>query len=211
MTDALREMVLSFLPRVEVRHLRYPVRWRVTAPGVEPVVLTLIAGVNDRDHGQIADTLRHLVVRPDITPTGLARLMLDQLQDFMAHEAAEAFHVDGVRVFDPHAPPVDVGAPRGYVGGMKLTTTYPLGITPTPTVPGQTTLLAIGDDAAMFTEVVIQIWPYSTRVEVIFGGTKAYVRDESGWLWLGRGRKVQIPLCILEEAARLGREAAARP
>lgn len=101
----LRDFVSAFLPRVEVKHLRYPIRWCVTAPGVWSVKVSLIAEVDGRDDGRFGEILMHREVHGNVTSTGIAWVMLGLLREFMAHEAAEAFHVDGVRVFDPHKSP----------------------------------------------------------------------------------------------------------
>lgn len=103
--DALHRRLTAFIPRIEVRHLLYPVRWRVTAPGAGAVAVTLIGGVLDRDTGVERDAVRPLQVPPDMATWGderLADFFLGMLRDFMSHEAAEAFHRDGVRVRDPH-------------------------------------------------------------------------------------------------------------
>jgi hypothetical protein len=100
----LHAFVNDFLPRVEVRHLRYPVRWRLSTPGITPVALSLFAEVGNRANGMFGETTLHRDVLPDTTSSGLAWAMLGLLRDFMVHEAAESFHVDGVRLLDPHKP-----------------------------------------------------------------------------------------------------------
>ena len=44
-------------------------------------------------------------VPENVTEAGLADMMLVLLVDFMRHEAAEAFCVDGIRMHDPHRRP----------------------------------------------------------------------------------------------------------
>lgn len=104
---ALRDRVQAVIWKVELRRFAYDVRWVLTAPHITPLGVTLIAAsIPDRDTGVLAD-----VVVPTIVPTSLlgaddeavAHFLLGLLFAFLRHEAAEAFHLDSVRVFDPHA------------------------------------------------------------------------------------------------------------
>lgn len=102
--DASRMALLAFLPRIEVRHLAYPVRWVVSIPGDVPTV-SLIAYAIDRDTGLFLDVTLRRAVPPllhEWPDRQKADFLLQMLADFLVHEARETFLFDGERVFDPH-------------------------------------------------------------------------------------------------------------
>ena len=103
--DALRRRVQAVVDTIEVRNFRYPVRWVLTAKGIAPVAITLIAGVLDRETGQPADVLTHYQVGHLMAwhDDEIAAFLWRMFTTFLEHEARECFYRGGVRVYDPHA------------------------------------------------------------------------------------------------------------
>jgi len=104
---ALRDRVQAVIWKVELRRFAYDVRWVLTAPHITPLGVTLIAAsIPDRDTGVLADVVVPTLVPPRLLEADdqvIASFLFDLLVAFVRHEAAEAFHLDSVRVFDPHA------------------------------------------------------------------------------------------------------------
>lgn len=100
----VRERVAALLPRIELR--RWP--WRINVqPGfTADQLITVTEHVLDRDTGEEIALGGMLYDPPPPETATDAELVLwihAQLRKHVLHELDEAFLVDGVRVFDPHA------------------------------------------------------------------------------------------------------------
>lgn len=102
----LHAFIQKVIDGIQLRNFRYPVRWTLTNPDVTPMAVTMTATVLERDSGRETLVLLHNTVlesweREDAR--GIAAKLQGMLRTFLRHEADEAFHLDGVRIFDPHA------------------------------------------------------------------------------------------------------------
>jgi len=91
-------MFSSYIKRLELRNFPWPVKISVSGGWVRLEWL-----VPDRDSGGqmcITDSF-HLNYDPGFD--SFARVVYRGLQSMLKHELDEAFHQDGVRVYDPHA------------------------------------------------------------------------------------------------------------
>ena len=101
----VHERVQAVIDRVELRRFRYPVRWKLTNVGITPVCVSLMADVLERESGAESVVLMHSQVPLNFcgaTDLQIGSFLFRMLNEFLRHEAAEAFHLSGVRVFDPH-------------------------------------------------------------------------------------------------------------
>lgn len=102
----LRDRFAAFLPRVAMPGFAYQIRWVLTAPGVLPTSLTLIAPAPNPTTGQVGECLSTRVLPMALAHAPdreLAAYLVQRVLDFIDHEARECLTVDGVRLLDPHA------------------------------------------------------------------------------------------------------------
>ena len=112
---ALHARVQAVIDRVELRRFRYPVRWKLTNVGIAPVCVSLMAEVLERDSGAESMVLMHNAIPITFVHANdlqIASMLHRMLVEFLRHEAGEAFHLSGVRVFDPHVLGADAPASR---------------------------------------------------------------------------------------------------
>lgn len=102
---ALHQRVQSVVDTIDVRHFRYPVRWVLTAKGIAPVTVTLIASVLSKDTGHSVDAIMHSHVGHLMAASDdeIAAFLWRTFTTFLDHESRECFYRGGVRVYDPHA------------------------------------------------------------------------------------------------------------
>lgn len=106
----------TFLTQVELRNFPFPVYLFVQGPHVAwmPGRVCARFHVPDRDTGNPSSVTHVLTLSPvDADDNEGARdVLFDALLHALRHELREAFHVEGVRVFDPHVPEKDGSGAR---------------------------------------------------------------------------------------------------
>lgn len=91
------------LARIEIRRWPWKISLRPTAPGSSEL-MQITERVPDRDTAEMTTLGALAYGHPaDLDEATLTSWVYRQLQRHVLHELAEAFHVDGKRVFDPHA------------------------------------------------------------------------------------------------------------
>lgn len=96
--EVLRQAIAEVIPRIELR--RWPWKIEIHTP-IAGQILFINEHVRDRDTGKQI-TLGGMSYGLPAEGEDLVAWIYKQLQRHVLHELAEAFHVDGVRVFDPH-------------------------------------------------------------------------------------------------------------
>jgi hypothetical protein len=102
----------AFARRITFVNPPYPTELRV-ASGWDGVEVSIRVMPNDRDTGRprLLVLTRHYNAAfiDHLDERRAALMMLREVRDAYAHEADEAFRLDGVRVFDPHGDERTVG------------------------------------------------------------------------------------------------------
>ena len=95
----------DMLTRIELR--RWPWQIKLHNTPLSPEFLFITEHVPDRDTGEsiVLGSLDMDPVPPELTDPELMAWIYRRLQKHFLHELAEAFLIDGVRVFDPHFQP----------------------------------------------------------------------------------------------------------
>lgn len=95
---------LQVLETFELRNFIVPdCRFDLTITNHLDVVLTITASVPDQVTGTPSKVRCTAHLPPKLDPTDIMNFARRLLIDLLRHEIDEAFHVDGVRVFDPHS------------------------------------------------------------------------------------------------------------
>lgn len=109
MTD---EEIAATVARVSLQNSPIPVRYFRSRREPVGISLTLCVTVPDRSTGEATQVFHvRFLASYDIDADRLIYTCRAMLIGAFLHEFAEAYHVDGVRVEDPHAndpPPVDL-------------------------------------------------------------------------------------------------------
>jgi hypothetical protein len=116
----LRARFDRLLARVELK-FPVPLKLVLTAPGVVPVALTVVADVNDIRTGQPAkghtsSTLPPYLVTLDASDADLLNFARDLLVFWAKHEIEETFLLDGSQAYHPRHPWDDKPAVSGHCG-----------------------------------------------------------------------------------------------
>ena len=99
--DKARAALARVLSRIELRRWPWKITPHATIGGSE--VLFVTEEVPDRDSGQLTNLGgMQYGLPPSLEDEALIGWVYVQLQRHVLHELAESFHVDGVRVCDPH-------------------------------------------------------------------------------------------------------------
>lgn len=98
----LRKRLTALFSRTELRHWPWKIELNTTLGGHE--IIFISEHVRDRDSGEprVLGGMAYGMPSPTCTDRELITWVYAQLQRHVLHELAEAFHVDGERVFDPH-------------------------------------------------------------------------------------------------------------
>lgn len=105
-----RERMTAVLQRIDLKRWPWRIEIRPTTDGYGQEVIHITEHVLERDSGEPIVLGGMPCGRPpkDATDDEIVFWIYEQVQRHVLHELAEAFHVDGVRMLDPHV----VGEPR---------------------------------------------------------------------------------------------------
>lgn len=93
----------SFPLSLEFKHFFMPItRFALTETDSDEYRCDLVCQVPDRDNGTLKPLHWARFISRDLTPTEVASDIYREVRNMLVHELAEAWHLDGKRIHDPH-------------------------------------------------------------------------------------------------------------